>query len=342
MHIVVNGWFAGQSTTGSGQYTDQIARHLAAAGHRVTVLIGDWGSGTGDWGLGIGDSEGIGGLAIRRLKIETPSLSFLSRHSRSPVPSHRSPVPSPQSPITKIWWEQITVPRAAKRLGADVLLVPYWAAPWWQPVPTVVTVHDVVQLILPEYRGGRLFRWYTRLVSATARRAAAVLTVSHASARDIVQKLGIPGERVFAVHHGVNGDASAVGDAAFLATIRAKYNLPERYFLYLGGFDVRKNVDGILRSYARYLEKGGDPAQRLVIAGKLPATDTDFAPDPRRMAAELGLGDHVHFTGWVDDAEKPALYALATAFLFPSRYEGFGMMLLEAMAAGAPVITSAK
>ena len=55
MHIVVNGWFAGQSTTGSGQYTDQIVRHLAAAGHRVTVLIGDWGSGIGDWGLGIGD-----------------------------------------------------------------------------------------------------------------------------------------------------------------------------------------------------------------------------------------------------------------------------------------------
>jgi glycosyltransferase involved in cell wall biosynthesis len=144
------------------------------------------------------------------------------------------------------------------------------------------------------------------------------------------------------VHHGVNGDASAVGDAAYLDTIRAKHSLPERYFLYLGGFDVRKNVDGILRAYARYLEKGGDPAQKLVIVGKLPATDTDFAPDPRRMAAELGIGDHVHFTGWVDDAEKPALYALATAFLFPSRYEGFGMMLLEAMAAGTPVVTSSK
>ncbi|MEZ4638313.1 MAG: glycosyltransferase [Caldilineaceae bacterium] len=152
--------------------------------------------------------------------------------------------------------------------------------------------------------------------------------------------MGIPGERVFAVHHGVNGDASAVGDAAYLAAIRTKYRLPDRFFLYLGGFDVRKNVHGILHAYVRYLEKGGDPAQKLVIAGKLPNADNAFAPDPRRMAADLGLLEHVHFTGWVDEAEKPALYALATAFLFPSRYEGFGMMVLEAMAAGTPVITS--
>ncbi|MEZ4836996.1 MAG: glycosyltransferase [Caldilineaceae bacterium] len=160
MHIVVNGWFAGQSTTGSGQYTDQIVRHLAAAGHRVTLVVGDWGSGIGDWGLGTGDSSAAGQLEIMRVELGGLKVAGLSRRSQSPVPS-------PQSPITKIWWEQITVPRAAQRLNADVLLVPYWAAPWWQPVPTVVTVHDVVQLILPEYRGGRLFQLYLKLVSAT-------------------------------------------------------------------------------------------------------------------------------------------------------------------------------
>jgi glycosyltransferase involved in cell wall biosynthesis len=326
MHIVVNGWFAGQSHTGSGQYIDHLVARLAAD-HRVTVLVPE-GLVTGDKGL--------------ETEKDTRPLF--------PVTYHQSPIPVP-SPLFKLWWEQIVIPMTARRLGADVLFVPYWAAPLWQPVPTVVTVHDVVQLILPEYRGGRLMQLYTRLVSATARRAAAVITVSHASARDIVQKLGIPSERVFAVHHGPNREGEGVREGESEGVregvregererVRERYALPDRYFLYLGGFDVRKNVDGIVKAYRRYMEKGGDPAVKLVIAGKLPSTDSAFAPDPRRLADEQGISAQVHFTGWVDDADKPALYALADAFLFPSRYEGFGMMVLEAMAAGCPVVTS--
>ena len=131
-------------------------------------------------------------------------------------------------------------------------------------------------------------------------------------------------------------------DAAALAAIRKKYDLPERYFLYLGGFDVRKNVLGILSAYRVYLAHGGDPSVRLVIAGALPDHDSDFAPDPRLLAVELGIQAHVHFCGWVSDEEKPGIYAMATAYLFPSHYEGFGMMVLEAMAAGTPVVTSSR
>jgi glycosyltransferase involved in cell wall biosynthesis len=122
--------------------------------------------------------------------------------------------------------------------------------------------------------------------------------------------------------------------------VRARYRLPERYFLYLGSFEVRKNVRNILLAYRRYLDRGGDPAVALVIAGQLPARHTAFAPDPQKIAAELNLQDQVRFCGWVAEKDKPALYVLATAYLFPSLYEGFGMMLLEAMQAGAPVITS--
>ena len=79
----------------------------------------------------------------------------------------------------------------------------------------------------------------------------------------------------------------------------------------------------------------------MVIAGKLPREDSAFAPDPRRLAAQLGLGDRVQFTGWVEEADKPALYSLALAALFVSEYEGFGLPVLEAQACGCPVITSA-
>ncbi len=326
MHILVNGWFAGQKTTGSGQYLDQLLPYLArqASTTQITLL--------------------------------TPAFSTLANGSM-PVDMHPKiivqPVGLPPIPmnLAKVWWEQYKVPQLAQAFRADVLWVPYWAAPWWQPVPTVVTVHDVIPLILPAYRGGWRNRLYTALVAATARRSTAILTVSHASKRDIVARLDVPDDQVYVVHHGPNegrgkGGTKRQGDRETRrlsdALIRAKYKLPDRYFLYLGGFDMRKNLAGTLAAYQRYLQKGGDAQVKLVIGGKLPTIDTEFAPDPRRIATELGLGAQVHFCGWVADEDKPQLYALATAFIFPSTYEGFGMMVLEAMDAGTPVVTSAR
>ena len=99
---------------------------------------------------------------------------------------------------------------------------------------------------------------------------------------------------------------------------------------------MRKNVSGILDAYARADLADVD----LAIAGKLPAADTGFSPDPRRIARELDIAGRVRFTGWVDEGDKPALYTGAIAFLFPSHYEGFGLGPLEAMACGTPVIVS--
>ena len=95
--------------------------------------------------------------------------------------------------LAKLWFEQVTFPRACRRLRADVAFVPYWGSPWWQPCPVVVTVHDLIPLLLPLYRGG-CSSVDTALVSRTARRAAAVLTDSEASRRDIIAHLGIPAD----------------------------------------------------------------------------------------------------------------------------------------------------
>lgn len=315
MRILINGWFWGQSTTGSGQYLHWLVEHLARqeSGATFTLLTPQ----TGDQRPAIRDQILLSPVAIRQ-----------------------SPLPPLPRQLAKLYWEQITVPAAARRLSADLLFVPYWAAPFWQPVPTVVTVHDLIPLLLPAYRGGTLNRLYTRLVSLTARRAASVITVSHAGAQDVTTHLGIAPDRVHPVYHGPNVAARPLPDGHELAAIRAKYALPERYFLYLGGFDARKNVENILRAYRRYLDKGGDPALKLVLAGKLPEVDTPFFPDPLRMAAGLDITEHLHCPGWIDEADKRLLYAGAVAFLFPSHYEGFGMMILEAMAAGCPVISS--
>jgi glycosyltransferase involved in cell wall biosynthesis len=309
LHVAINGWFAGDGATGSGQYVD----HLLAALPQVAPDV--------RWTLLAPRHEGAA-------PPQWPGVTTISLRL-PPLPAN----------LAKLWWEQVTVPRAARRLGGDVVWVPYWAAPWWQPVPTVVTVHDLIPVVLPAYRGGLLQRGYTRLVSATARRAAEVITVSAASARDLVDHLGVSPVRVHAVHHGPNQEGAAL-TAERCVAVRRKYGLPERFFLYLGGFDVRKNLHATLMAYRRYLDRGGDPAVRLVLAGKLPGAPSAFFPDPQRLAAELQLSGQVFCIGWVDEADKPALYRLATAFVFPSLYEGFGMMVLEAMQAGTPVITS--
>jgi glycosyltransferase involved in cell wall biosynthesis len=312
MHVAINGWFAGRSATGSGQYIDQLLLHLPQCAPEVR------------WSLLLPAGQPRAGLLPEGVEQVTAALPRLPKN------------------LAKLWWEQVTVPWLAQRLHADVLWAPYWAAPLWQPLPVVVTVHDLIPALLPLYRGGWLQRRYTDLVSYTARRSAAILTVSQSSSRDIEEHLRVADRRVHVVHHGPNQKGERRPDESLLAAVRQRRQLPDRFFLYLGGFDVRKNVGATLAAYRRYLDRGGDPAIHLVIAGQLPATDTPVTPDPQKLAAELGLTHQVQFCGWVDEAEKSALYALATAFIFPSLYEGFGMMVLEAMSAGTPVVTSGK
>lgn len=312
MRIVVNGWFFHQLTTGSGQYLHHLMAKVAAQEKPIdaTLLVPS-------------------GALTGQPAVSWPSVT-IQPLALPPLPKN----------LRKLWWEQVTVPQAARQLRADALWVPYWAGPLWQPCPTVVTVHDIIHLLAPAYRGGKLQQLYTSLVAYTAKRAAAVITVSQAAAADIVTHLQIPDERVHAIYNGANQAEYLRPDTALLTAMQQKYNLPDRFFLYLGGFDVRKNVTGTIHAYRRYLDRGGDPAVRLVIAGKLPTQDSAFTPDPQKIATELNLLSQVQFCGWIDEADKPALYALATAYLFPGLYEGFGMMVIEAMQAGTPVITS--
>ncbi len=342
MHIVVSGWFWGQPSTGSGQYVNRLLPHLMS-------LTAE----TEDASSRYARAQGHDGEVASKFTLLLPGL--LSGDAQQ-FPGSIAVAPSPRLPrqMAKLFWEQVTVPFWARRLQADLLLIPYWAAPLWQPVPTVVTVHDLIPLLLPAYRGGWQGSLYTWMVGHSARRSAAVLTVSEAGRRDIIAHLKLPAERVFAVHHGPNDTGFGKLNAATRAdlagdrgidprqALRERYALPDRYFLYLGGFDARKNVLGIVRAFRRYLDAGGDPEVNLVLAGPLPSVDTEIFPDPRRLVHQLDLTDCVRFIGWVDEADKARLYAGATAFLFPSTYEGFGMMLLEAMAAGAPVITSSE
>ncbi len=304
MRIGINALFLDRPETGSGQYTRNLLEALAKGDPTNEYLL---------FSLGL------------------PPLMF---ECQPPTSNIQYPI----SNLAKLWFEQVSFPLACRREGIDLAHAPYFASPLFPTVPTVVTVHDLIPLILPAYRGSLLVRLYTRLVAAAARRAEAIITVSQASERDIVRYLHIPPERVHVTYEAAGEEFQPVEDEAQLAAIRQKYALPQRYLLYLGGFDQRKNLSTLLRAFALLVNK--QQQARLVIAGKLPGRDSPLFPDPRRLVRELGVEGSVIFTGWVAEEDKPALLSGATAFVFPSLYEGFGLPVVEAMACGTPVIAS--
>jgi glycosyltransferase involved in cell wall biosynthesis len=239
----------------------------------------------------------------------------------------------------QLWWEQMGLMRAGIRERIDLLHSPYWTNPAWSPWPTVVTIHDVIQFVLPQYRWRKISRLYFALVSRTARQAQAIIAVSECSKQDIMRVLRVPADRIHVIGNAVDESCHPVRDAWHLAAMRDRYQIGPRYVLYFGGFDLRKNVPGVIRAYARLPRALRDEFQ-LVIAGRYRNLGHPLFPDPRPVVREMGLEGRVVFTGQVREQDKAPMYSGATMFAFPSLYEGFGMPVLEAMACGTPVLTS--
>jgi glycosyltransferase involved in cell wall biosynthesis len=313
VRVVVNGWFYASLAAGSGQYLTALARRLGGIdpGHEFILVT-------------------HAGKAVNQGTAAIPHPPGWGLHVAA------TPLDRWGDNLAKLWFEQVTFPRACRRLGADVAWTPYWGSSWWRPCPAVVTVHDIIPLLLPQYRGGILQRAYSALVAATARRADAILTDSEASRQDIVRRLRVPSDRVHVAPLAADTAAPAPVESS---GVRARYGLgDEPFLLYLGGFDVRKNLPRTLEAHAKLagrLSREARPVPKLVVAGRLPATDSAFAPDPRPIVERLRITEHVHFAGWIDERDKPALFREALAVLFLSEYEGFGLPVLEAMAAAA-------
>ena len=321
MRVGFNAFFLGQESTGSGQYTRQLLQALAQLDKDNEYLLFTLEKPGSSNTCPGGQCQGEPGVWNDFKVLRTP----FARRSEN---------------LDKLWFEQVAFPRACRDASVDLCHVPYFASPIRPTVPTVLTVHDLIPLLLPSYRGSILVRLYTILVAAAARRADLIITDSLHSKGDIVKHLRVPPERVHVIYLAVDPACRPVSDEEALVAVRRKYGLPDTYVLYLGGFDQRKNLYALLRAYARVTEAMADEAPPLVVAGRLPVADTPLFPDPKRMARELGVEQQVIFTGWVAEEDKPALYSGALFFAFLSLYEGFGLMPLEAMSCGTPVLAA--
>jgi glycosyltransferase involved in cell wall biosynthesis len=307
MHIAFNGWFWDQPLTGSGQYLRRLLNYL------------------------------------RRLDPKLRLSLVLPTHLHPPhdLPPDVTPVyaHAPAGNLGKVWFEQRSFPAAVARLQADIAHVPYWGPPLSINARLVVSVLDVIPLIIPDYAASLGARLYTSLVTAAAHGAAHIITLSNASKRDIVEHIGFPAKHItvtyLAADEPYHPRMGAEGDLE----VKRKYDLPDRFTLYLGGFDVRKQVNRLLLAYT-YVGPAEGQACPLIIAGREPVWGTRMFPDLRKYTRELAIEDFVRWIGPVSDEEKPALYRQASVFVWPSIYEGFGLPVIEAMASGTPVVAS--
>jgi glycosyltransferase involved in cell wall biosynthesis len=237
------------------------------------------------------------------------------------------------SPWTR-WWDQVELPRALRRDRVDVFLSPYYKRPLTAPCPTVITIHDLFFIGYPGRSRPVYDTTMTWLARLYARGAAAIIADSEHSRRAIVDRLGLPAERVAVVPVGLGREFTP---AVLTAAQRRRYGLAAGYVLYVGNFLPHKNLPRLLGAWAALPAAlrathclalaGGDGQRREALAAR---------------AKALGIDDSVVFPGLVADTDLPALYSAAAVVVLPSLEEGFGLPALEAMACGAPVITSRR
>ncbi|MHB8628235.1 MAG: glycosyltransferase family 4 protein [Aggregatilineales bacterium] len=309
MHVALNGWFWDSPFSGSGQYTSHLLTALrqVAPDVQLTLVVPD-----------AGPVEAVpDGITVVRVRL--------------PVGGQWG----------KVWFEQRGYPAVVKRCGATIAHVPYWGPPLQSPARLVVTVHDVIPLSMPVYQGELAARLYTSLVTAGARGAAHLITDSDFSRDELLDRIdGVPPERVTAIPLAAAPEMHPKLNADCDPCIRDKYKLPDSYALYLGSFDVRKNIRALLSAYT-YVKSALGDEYPLVLAGKPPAQwATARFPDLPAESDKLGLTDVVHWIGPVAEADKAGVYRMARVAIVPSRYEGFGLGVLEAMACGTPVIAA--
>jgi glycosyltransferase involved in cell wall biosynthesis len=276
------------------------------------------------------------GLVRALLELGEPiQVVALGGKDTSAIPAGAGHVAEPPHPPTNLGWTLVGLPRAAKRAGVDLIHSPAYTAPFWAGVPVILTIHDVSYARHPEwypYRRDILRRTFYRL-SASA--ATEIMTVSEFSADEIAAAYGIPRSRITVVPHGVGGAFAPGEPSARPTSLPPGVSTP--FLLHVGDLHERRNLGVVARAVLEVRRTGGQArALSLVLAG----LDQGVGDELSAVASAAGAPDAVVRLGPVSEGGLIALYRSATALVYPSLYEGFGLPILEAMASGTPVIAS--
>jgi glycosyltransferase involved in cell wall biosynthesis len=229
---------------------------------------------------------------------------------------------------------QLVAPRVLKDVRPDVAHFTNGMIPPFPSVPTVVTVHDMSLRLYPDCHPLRRLIINRPLLSVAIRAATSIVTVSNSARSDLRQQHGVSEGRVSVVYEAAHARFRPIADCTRLDEVRRRYGLPQRFVLYVGTIEPRKNLPRLVKAFAAARARG--IPHELVCAGPYGWSSRDLTD----VIDRAGVRPQVHFTGYVPVDDLPAIYNLAEIFAFPSMYEGFGLPVVEAMACGTPVVTS--
>ena len=239
-------------------------------------------------------------------------------------------------------WEQHALPKAVKKYKCDLLHCTSNTAPLYNPVPMIVTLHDIFYLenvslfrkgFTAYQKFGNMYRRY--VVPGVVKRAKRVITVSRSEKNRIIHFFHLKDEQVSVVYNGVSLIFKPVTDKTTLEEIRMTYKLPENFIFFLGNTDPKKNTRGVVTAFAKYIRES--KSQISMVIADYPKEDLE------RILQEIHDPDimkYIHRLDYIKNTDLPGIYTMADLFLYPSFRESFGIPILEAMACGTPVITS--
>lgn len=243
--------------------------------------------------------------------------------------------------IRKIWWEKFLLPRYVKKDKCKILISLYQC-------PTILPknichkmlVHDLIPKIFPEYLDNWRKKIYFFFSNQAIQQASEVFTVSEWSARDIHKYLKIKKTRIKTVRPSVDEEFFESVNHERDNAVLEKYGIFGRYIFYVGGFDFRKNIPRLLKAYQKLTKKYEVNEINLVLGGEDKSRFSPLFTNVKKEIKNLGIENKVKLIGFVEQKDLPALYHQCELYILPSLYEGFGLMVLEAMASGAPTIVS--
>jgi glycosyltransferase involved in cell wall biosynthesis len=242
-------------------------------------------------------------------------------------------------------WEQIALPRAAKKYGCEILHCTSNTAPIFNDIPLITILHDIIYMessyykiltgsATPYQKFGNAYR--KLIVPWVVKKSDKIVTVSHFEKNRIGEFFGMKDDkRLTAIYNGVSTHFKPITDESELKRVKEKYHLPDHFFFFLGNTDPKKNTIGTLKAFSDFLKQSKSDYKLVML-------DYDLN-ELEKLLIEIGDKDLIKkivLTGYVVNTDLPAIYSLCTIFLYPSLRESFGIPMLEAMGCGVPVITS--
>lgn len=274
---------------------------------------------------------------LRHLVQERPQWDYLL-YNNKPFSPEAIPGLTPFAgyfPRSRWMWMHLKLPRVISQSGVDLCHFMNNSAPLGCASPYAITIHDASLFLFNQYHPWSRLVALRLLLPQVARRAEAVITVSQASRQDLIRVLNLDPAKVQVVYSAAGPEFRPLRDETQRAQLRQKYNLPDKFVLFVGTIEPRKNLLRLVAAFAQV--QAHHPDCHLVLVGP---NGWMMNGALEKEVAAADLAGKVHILGFVPQADLPGIYSLAAVFAFPSLHEGFGLPLLEAMACGTAVLTS--